>query len=129
MTTTSIYETIRAALNGGERLPENYKLPREPVAPNTISFMAGARDGIVVFHSSHRDAGNAVADILGDLRSGDTDHIATIIPDTGTLTIIDPLIDAIRERLLRVWTGVNHVFGRGRTGCFDSAGRDMLPQR
>ena len=97
MTTAGIYEAIRGTLGDGERLPKGYEPPQEHVAPNEIRFMAGARDGIGVFHESRRDPGDAVTEILGCLRAGDTDRIASVIADTGTLTIVDPLIDAIQS--------------------------------
>jgi len=95
--TASIYDVICAALGGSDRLPEGYELPHEPTAPNEVRFMAGAKDGIGVFHTSRQSVDDAVSGILGYLRSGETDKIAPIIADTGTLTIIDSLIDAIQE--------------------------------
>jgi len=97
MTSPSIYEIIQKALGDGERLPKGYELPQESLGPNEIRFAAGARDGIDVFHESQREAGDAVAEIVSYLRCGDTARIASVIAETGTLPIVDALIDAIRS--------------------------------
>jgi len=97
MTSPSIYDTIQTALGDSERLPKGYQLPHEPVAPNQISFGAGVRDGVGVYHESNREASDIVAEILSQLRSGATDQIASIIAGTRILPIIDALMDAIQS--------------------------------
>lgn len=102
MSKKSIYSVIRESLTTEGRLPCNFELPREETVPSELKFMAGAKDGIGVFHTSPKNPEKVVEKILGFIKSGRMEKIAPIIGTYGALQIIDPLLSAIRENAAKV---------------------------
>ena len=93
----SVYKTIWENINSEGRLPSKFELLNEEAAPNEIRFVAGARDGIGIFHAAPHVPEKAVNEIYELLISGETDGITPLIKEYRVLQIIDPLLNLIHE--------------------------------
>jgi hypothetical protein len=89
-------------MNDEGRLPRNFELLHEETAPNEIKFIAGAKDGIGVFHMSPKKPEQVVEKILNFIKSGRMEKIAPVIRMYSVLQIIDPLLAVIRENAVKV---------------------------
>ena len=102
MNDMSIYKRIKSRLDEKGKLPHDFSLePKQ--APNKISFMPGAMDGIGVFHMGKSDEKTEVNKI-GELirkhyKTGKPKYIKAIkkrLSVTRSLSIVDPLLESIR---------------------------------
>jgi hypothetical protein len=104
MSTQSIYEIIRDSLTPEGRLPQDFSLPFEEIALNELRFMPGAKDGIGMFHYGSKHPEKAAKKIVKFLRSdwknGSTNsqnRIAELLHKHGFLSVVDPILNSIRE--------------------------------
>jgi predicted kinase len=104
MNTLSIYEIICESLTPDGMLPQNFSLPGEKTDPNKLRFVPGAKDGIGVFHYGSQHAEKAAKKIVkflkSDWRKGSTNlqgKIAELLHKHGTLSVVDHVLNSIRE--------------------------------
>lgn len=104
MSAQSIYNAICEGLNSDGKLPQDFRLPFEEISPNKLRFMPGAKDGIGIFHSGlkHREkiTKKIVKLLKNDWKRGSTNSqskIAELLHEHGTLSVIDPVLNSIRE--------------------------------
>jgi hypothetical protein len=93
----SIYQTISGALNVEGRLPRDFELPRKETPPNEIRWMVGAKDGAFIHHASPQKQEEAIAKMIGFLKTGKPHKIPTVLRKRSVIDLIDPLLSAIRE--------------------------------
>ena len=99
----SIYSIILAALDERGRLPLGFSLP-DDTPDNKIRFAPGAMDGISIFHSAGQDAdeqaGNLALLLEKACKRFDNkirEEISEFLHNNHALSLVDPLIDRIRE--------------------------------
>ena len=92
----AIYEIIKEALTSEGRLPDSFELLNGEIAPNEIHWVAGAMDGVGIFHMGKQDVEKAAARIAKLLVKNDTAKIPTIVKKHGVLHLIDQVLSEVR---------------------------------
>jgi hypothetical protein len=104
MSDSSAYERITANLDENGKLPRDFSLEPER-APNELSFMPGAMDGIGVFHAGRGDnpdeaVKKAIESLTEYFKSGGDESLVAIeavLDEHRAISIIDPILDGIRS--------------------------------
>ena len=101
--TISAYESIKANISSNGKLPHSFSLEKK-AAPNEISFIPGAMDGIGVFHAGVGKEKQAVEKITRLLKkyfkTGKGKYIANIeaiLAESRTISLIDPILQSLRD--------------------------------
>lgn len=118
MSVKSILETITESLTPDGRLPHPFSLLTEETPPNELRFMPGAKDGIGIFHAGRSNPEKAAEEIVrllkdvwkakkptfaaklfskGHSNQNAHEKIAKLIHENGTLSVVDPVLNAIRK--------------------------------
>ncbi len=92
----AIYEIIKEALTSEGRLPDGFELLNGELAPNEIHWVAGAMDGVGIFHMGKQDVEKAAARIAKLLVKNDTAKIPAIVKKHGVLHLIDQVLSEVR---------------------------------
>jgi serine/threonine protein phosphatase PrpC len=104
MSAQSIYGAICESLNSEGKLPNDFSLPFNKTSPNQLRFIPGAKDGIGIFHfgvkSSEEVSKKIVKLLKNDWKKGSIssqNEIAELLRECSTLSVIDPILDSIRQ--------------------------------
>lgn len=131
MSAQSIYGAICESLNSEGKLPNDFSLPFNKTSPNQLRFIPGAKDGIGIFHfgvkSSEEVSKKIVKLLKNDWKKGSIssqNEIAELLRECSTLSVIDPILDSIRQD--RKGIDIDNLFDFACRLAFQSSDEELV---
>lgn len=137
-TKESIYTSIVKHINADGRLPSSFTLV-DDTPQNELRFMPGAKDGIGIFHTAMDTKNDQIEEIRRlcdliwkkDIKSTSNpqqqhakDRISSLLKEHGTLSIIDPLLEAITKNSASI--DVDKLIAYASELAFESAEKESV---